>query len=107
MGKSCIRISVYSCIRLIGGYCYNNNSQFQVPSSKFQVPNFQSPISQTILAAACRARTKRGVSKSEEALNEIHLIKEMIEQTKRSTATYGNYFIGLGVLVVLAALVNY
>ncbi len=45
--------------------------------------------------------------KSDEAIGEIRLIKEMIERSKRSTAAYGNYFIGWGVLVIVAVLVNY
>ncbi len=45
--------------------------------------------------------------KSENALEDIRLIKEMIEQTKRSNATYGGYFIGWGILVIIAVLVNY
>ncbi len=46
--------------------------------------------------------------KPEEAMDEIQLIKRMIEETKRrSTAAYGNYFVGWGILILLAIIVNY
>ena len=45
--------------------------------------------------------------KSEQAVEEIQLIKEMIEKTKKSTAAHGGYFITWGVLIIAALLVNY
>jgi len=45
--------------------------------------------------------------KSKQAVEEISLIKEMIERTKKSTAAHGGYFIAWGVLIIAAILGNY
>lgn len=45
--------------------------------------------------------------KSRQAVEEISLIKEMIERTKKSTAVHGGYFIAWGVLIIAALLGNY
>ncbi len=45
--------------------------------------------------------------KSEQAVEEIQLIKEMIEKTKKSTAAHGGYLITWGVLIIAALIGNY
>ncbi|NOY77100.1 MAG: hypothetical protein GXO76_04445 [Calditrichaeota bacterium] len=45
--------------------------------------------------------------KSEQAVEDIQFIREMIEKTKKSTVIYGDYFITWGVLIILALLGNY